>query len=273
MLSQKLQRCLKNEQIPNQIIASVTLQYMNEKKELIEWEGSRSELDPVVGLIFKGVPKWIIRNFALFSEISNEVLTSKYRARYMEPIEKDWTLRILLETPIYSSEDIAAMVQRMKQFLPKQGALQSELNKVIVMSFSQDQWDRLKLSEESKSQRFVNPDEYVGVVIENMPASIADSDIRLESLERLVFPNQKVAHIRIMDTTLRITFGVCADKSAIEQAVRDLKRALSQMGIPAKQINNVIVIPHRADTWGSSPRMERKAPIRQKKDDYPSGLR
>merc|ERR1719285_367067 len=85
-----------------------------------------------------------------------------------------------------------------------------------------------------------------------MPASVADSDLRMEGLEKSVFRNQKVVHINIMDTTLRIAFGVPADKNSIEKAVRDLKRALSQMEVPISQINNVIVIPHKSDTWVAS---------------------
>jgi len=272
-IASRLETYLKNEHIPSKILTGVTIQYMNEKKQLIEWEGFNSKLDPVVGLIFKGIPKNIIKNFHLFSAISSEVLTIKQTVWFMDPIEKDWTLRILLKTSIHNTREISAIVQRMKRLLSKRGVSHSELSSILVMSFSQGKWDKLNFSEQEGSQRLFNPNDYVGVEIDNMPTSVVDSDVRLERLKKLVFGNQRVAHISIMNmNTLRISFVVSADKNGMERTIRDLKLVLSQMEVPRSQINKVLIIPHKADTWAASLETRKIETIRQSNQEYHTNL-
>jgi len=94
-----------------------------------------------------------------------------------------------------------------------------------------------------------SPTDYVGIEIENMPSKIVDEDRQLELIEQRVFQKQRVIHMNVIDTTLRITFGVPADSKAIEKVARELKRFLSQMNIPIKQINDIIIAPHTTETW------------------------
>merc|ERR1712087_384364 len=129
---------------------------------------------------------------------------------------------------------------------------QQAINDVLVMSFSQEKWqkDSQTASQAKNEQKpTFNPNDYVGIEIENMPVSIVDSDKQLEAIERRVFQKQKVIHMNVLDTTLRITFGVPADSKAIEKVARELKRFLSQMKIPIKQINDIIIAPHTEETW------------------------
>merc|ERR1711920_430949 len=118
-------------------------------------------------------------------------------------------------------------------------------NDVLVMSFSRDKWQM----DQPDNPPVANPNDYVGIELENMPTSIVDSDKQLEEIERRVFSKQKVVHMNVLDTTLRITFGVAADSKAIEKVARELKRFLSQMNIPIKQINDIIIAPHTTETW------------------------
>jgi len=244
-IAMKLKKFLKRNQIPPQIVNRVTLQVRHDEQPPT---GPASELDanPVVGLIFKGIPKRILESNESLYDMESEVFTGQHPIRLMEPNEADLMLRITIENPIHIQTDLTTIAQRLKRFLAKQGVGQQDINDVLVMSFSQEKWQQDQPRENPPA---FNPNDYVGIEIENMPASIVDSDKQLEEIERRVFSKQKVVHMNVLDTTLRITFGVAADSKAIEKVARELKRFLSQMKIPIKQINDIIIAPHTEETW------------------------
>jgi len=260
MIALRLKRFLKGWQIPPEIVTGVTIQVWNQENEEIKWDG----IDPVVGLIFTGIPKRIISNFDMLADLKSEVITDKNAVRFMEPIQDDWSLRILFKSPILSEQEVTAVAQRLNRFLGKRGVLYSDLSKVLVTSCNQEKWDTLISCGTNRSMTAYNPNVYVGVEIRNIPALIRDSDVRLEALQKKVFAKQKVANMNVMDTTLQISFGKPVDKKAIELAVRNLDRALSQMKVPMKQINKIIIVPHLAKTSKGHTRKNKKT-IRRKK--------
>jgi len=175
------------------------------------------------------------------------VFTAKHPIRSMEPNEVDQMLRITIINPIRSQQELTTIAQRLKRFLAKQGVSQKGINDVLVMSFNREKWQQL--DQPADKLPSFNPNQYVGIQIEHMPASIVDSDKQLEEIERTVFSKQKVVHMNVLDTTLKITFGVPADSKAIEKAARQLKQFLSLMKIPMKQINDVVIAPYTKETW------------------------
>jgi len=246
-IAMKLKKFLKRSQIPPHIVNRVTLQVRHDGEPTT---GPPSELvaNPVVGLIFKGIPKDILESNESLYDMESEVFTGKHPIRLMEPNEADLMLRITIEKPIHNQQDLTIVAQRLKRFLAKQGVGQQAINDVLVMSFSQEKWQSDQPKECKPS---LNPNDYVGIEIENMPTSIVESDKQLKEIEQRVFSKQKVVHMNVLDTTLRVSFGVAADSKAIEKVARELKRFLSQMKIPTKQINDIIIAPHTDDTWDS----------------------
>merc|ERR1719285_97514 len=244
-IAMKLKKFLKRKQIPPRTVNQVTLQVRHEESgpPLNELEAN-----PIVGLIFKGIPKKILASNDSLYEMESDVFTNKHPIRLMEPNEADQMLRITIENPIHKQQDLTTIAQRLKRFLARQGVSPKSINDVLVMSFNKEKWQQDHPGENPPA---FNPNDYVGIEIENMPASIVDSDKQLEEIERRVFSNQKVVHMNVLDTTLRITFGVAADSKAIEKVARELKRFLSQMKIPIKQINDIIIAPHTEETWDS----------------------
>merc|ERR1719285_877751 len=241
-IAMKLKKFLKRKQIPPKIVNRVTLQVRHETPEP---PAPGLEANPVVGLIFKGIPKTILESNESLYDMESDVFTGKHPIRLMEPNEADKMLRITIENPIRNQMDLTTIAQRLKRFLAKQGIDHQAINDVLVMSFSRDKWQ----VDQPDSPPAANPNLYVGIELENMPASIVDSDKQLEEIERRVFSQQKVVHMNVLDTSLRITFGVPADSKAIEKVARELKRFLSQMKIPIKQINDIVIAPHTKETW------------------------
>jgi len=242
-IAMKLKKFLKRKQIPPQIVNRVTLQVRHETPEP---QTTGLDANPVVGLIFKGIPKNILESNESLYDMESDVFTGKHPIRLMEPNETDQMLRITIENPIRNQMDLTTIAQRLKRFLAKQGVGQQAINDVLVMSFSRDKW---QMDQPGDNPPVANPNDYVGIELENMPASIVDSDKQLEEIERRVFSQQKVVHMNVLDTSLRITFGVAADSKAIEKVARELKRFLSQMKIPIKQINDIVIAPHTKETW------------------------
>merc|ERR1719317_186505 len=242
-IAMKLKKFLKRKQIPPKIVNRVTLQVRHETPEP---QTSGLDANPVVGLIFKGLPKNILESNESLYDMESEVFTGKHPIRLMEPNEADQMLRITIENPIRNQMDLTTIAQRLKKFLAKQGGGQQAINDVLVMSFSRDKW---QMDQPGDNPPVANPNDYVGIELENMPASIVDSDKQLEEIERRVFSQQNVVHMNVLDTSLRITFGVAAESKAIEKVARELKRFLSQMKIPIKQINDIIIAPHTKETW------------------------
>eukprot|EP00495_Collosphaeridae_sp_1-RS-2012_P003459 TRINITY_DN2871_c0_g1_i1.p1 TRINITY_DN2871_c0_g1~~TRINITY_DN2871_c0_g1_i1.p1 ORF type:complete len:204 (+),score=21.36 TRINITY_DN2871_c0_g1_i1:100-711(+) len=194
---------------------------------------------------FKGIPKIILESNESLYDMESDVFTGKHPIRLMEPNEADQMLRVTVENPIRNQMDLTTIAQRLKRFLAKQDVDKQAINDVLVMSFSRDKWQM----DQPDNPPVANPDDYVGIELENMPASIVDSDKQLEEIERRVFSQQNVVHMNVLDTSLRITFGVPADSKAIEKVARELKRFLSQMKIPIKQINDIVIAPHTKETW------------------------
>jgi len=245
-IAMKLKKFLKRKQIPPRIVNQVTLQVRHEETgpPLNELEAN-----PIVGLIFKGIPKKILASNDSLYEMESDVFTNKHPIRLMEPNEADQMLRITIENPIHKQQDLTTIAQRLKRFLARQGVSPKSINDVLVMSFNKEKWQQDHPGENPPA---FNPNDYVGIEIENMPASIVDSDKQLEEIERKVFAKQKVVHMNVLDTSLKITFGVAADSKAIEKVARQLKQFLSQMNIPINQINDIIIAPHTAETWQQS---------------------
>jgi len=259
MIALRLKKFLKNGELPPLIVDGITIHIRNDNHLKIDSKVSKSVAVPVVGLLFKGIPKRIITNFGMVSAMKAEVLTDKHAVRFMEPIEEDWKLRILMKAPICRKKELTAIALRLKRFLYKRGVQNSDLKKVLMMTLTREEWEKLKLHRKKILRPISNPNDYVGVEIENMPASVTNSFAHLECLEKLVFSKQKVSNVDFRGNTLRIEFGVAADKKSVEQAVRDLKQVLFQLRIPLEQINNIFIVPHTADTWGSpSPSREKK---------------
>lgn len=244
MVALKLKKFLKNENIPPQTVDGITIQVWHEQDQQVTEE----KLDPVVGLIFKGIPSQIITNFGTLFALKNEVLTVKHTARVVEPHEEDNMLRIALEIPIYKKPELSAIALRLKKFLAKRGVCNADMSKVVVMSFSREKWAQLILSEMKEGERAPSQNEYWGVMLENMPASILDSHIKQKAIEKHVFETQKVIQMNIVDTNLRVTFGVPANSKAIGQIARSLKRVLSRMTVPLSQINKIVVAPQSVNS-------------------------
>jgi len=247
-IAMKLKKFLKRNQIPPMIVNRVTLQVRHDGEPTV---GPQPELvaNPVVGLVFKGIPRNILESNESLYDMEGEVFTGKHPIRLMEPNETDLMLRITIEKPIHNQQDLTTIAQRLKRFLAKQGVGQPVINDVLVMSFSQEKWQQ---DQPKEDQPALNPNDYVGIEIENMPTAIVESDKKLTEIEQRVFSKQKVVHINVIDTTLRVTFGEAADSKAIEKVARELKRFLSQMLIPIKQINDIIIAPHTEETWDRS---------------------
>jgi hypothetical protein len=89
----------------------------------------------------------------------------------------------------------------------------------------------------------------VGIEIENVPTTIVESDKQLEELEKNVFPRQKVSSIKVLNNKLRIKFGITPDCRGIEKIARDLKWFLTQLKVPFKLIDGVVIVPHTDETW------------------------
>jgi len=246
-IAMKLKKFLKRNQIPPMIVNRVTLQVRHDG----EPNPPQPELvaNPVVGLVFKGIPRTILESNESLYDMEGEVFTGKHPIRLMEPNETDLMLRITIEKPIHNQQDLTTIAQRLKRFLAKQGVGQQVINDVLVMSFSQEKWQQ---DQPKEDQPALNPNDYVGIEIENMPIGIVESDKKLTEIEQRVFSKQKVVHMNVLDTTLRVTFGEAADSKAIEKVARELKRFLSQMKIPIKQINDIIIAPHTEETWDRS---------------------
>merc|ERR1719193_2282991 len=102
----------------------------------------------------------------------------------MEPSEDDRMLRITVETPIRKQQDLTNIALRLKSFLAKRGVSKVAINDVLVMSFNKEKWQQDQPKENPPA---FNPNDYIGIEIENMPASIVDSDQQLEEIERKVF--------------------------------------------------------------------------------------
>merc|ERR1719285_196341 len=245
-IAMKLKKFLKRKQIPPRIVNQVTLQVRHEETET---SPAFSEIEAIVGLIFKGIPKKILENNDSLHNMENDVFTIEHPIRLMEPNEADQILRITLENPIHKQQDLTTIAQRLKRFLARQGVSPKSINDVLVMSFNKEKW---RQDHPGENPPAFNPNDYVGIEIENMPASIVDSDKQLEEIERKVFAKQKVVHMNVLDTSLKITFGVAADSKAIEKVARQLKQFLSQMNIPINQINDIIIAPHTVETWQQS---------------------
>jgi len=238
-IAMKLKRFLKNKKIPPHLLNKVTLQVSHEEQV------SDMQTKPVVGLIFKGVPKNLLESNGSLYKMESEVFTGRYPIRLMEPNEADLTLRITLKNPIRKEEVITSIVQQLKKFLSKQGIDRQSVNDIVVMSI----YDGKPQTDQPESLNAVNQKEYVGIEIENLPPSIINSDKQLEEIERRVFLNRKVVNINVIDFTLRISFGVPADSKDIEKAARELKRCLSKMKVPMRQVNGIIIAPHTEETW------------------------
>merc|ERR1719357_1934134 len=157
--------------------------------------------------------------------MESNVFTGKHPIRLMGPNEADQMLRVTVENPIRNQMDLTTIAQRLKRFLAKQDVDQQSINDVLVMSFSRDKWQM----DQPDNPPVANPNDYVGI-------------------ERRVFSQQNVVHMNVLDTSLRITFGVPADSKAIEKVARELKRFLSQIKIPIKQINDIVIAPHTKET-------------------------
>jgi len=244
MIAMKLKKFLKRHEIPPRVVNQVTLQVRHEESAP---PISELEAHPVVGLIFKGIPQTILESNKALYDMESTVFTEKHPVRSMEPNEADQMLRITIINPIRSQQELTTIAQRLKRFLGKQGVSQKGINEVLVMSFNREKWQQLDQPAEKTSS--FNPNQYVGIEIEHMPASIVDSDKQLEDIERIVFSKQKVVHMNVLDTTLKITFGVPADSKAIEKVARQLKQFLSHMKIPMKQINDIVIAPYTKETW------------------------
>jgi len=243
-IAMKLKKFLKRKNIPPRIVNQVTLQVRHEENGP---PISELEAHPVVGLIFKGIPKKILESNESLYEMESSVFTeTQHPIRLMEPNEAEEMLRITVEKPIRNQQDLTTIAQRLKRFLAKHGVSTKVINDVLVMSFNREKWQQDTPAEIPPT---FNPNDYIGIEIENMPASIVDSDQQLEEIERKVFARQKVVHMNVLDTTLKITFGVAADSKGIERVARNLKQFLSQKKIPIKQINNIIIEPHTEETW------------------------
>merc|ERR1719285_1038935 len=220
-IAMKLKKFLKRKQIPPRTVNQVTLQVRHEESgpPLNELEAN-----PIVGLIFKGIPKKILASNDSLYEMESDVFTSKHPIRLMEPNEADQMLRITIENPIHNQQDLTTIAMRLKK----------------------EKWQQ---DQPAEIPPVFNANHFVGIEIENMPASIVDSDKQLEEIERKVFAQQNVVHMNVLDTTLKITFGKPADSKAIERVARSLKQFLSQMKIPIRQINEIVIAPHTEETW------------------------
>merc|ERR1719285_270933 len=92
-IAMKLKKFLKRKQIPPRIVNQVTLQVRHEETET---SPAFSEIEAIVGLIFKGIPKKILENNDSLHNMENDVFTIEHPIRLMEPNEADQILRITL---------------------------------------------------------------------------------------------------------------------------------------------------------------------------------
>jgi len=237
-VAMRLKKFLKKQQIPPEVVNGVTLQIRHEEPDV------QPDNPAVVGLIFKGIPQSILNDDRALYGMEDHVFTSDHPIRLMEPVEDESLIRITLGTPIYNQVEVHRLAQRLKKFLASQSVSQTLINDVLVMSFAPDKWP-----DDKPQPSMFSPMDYVGIEIENMPVEIVESDVQLEMIEQHVFTKQKVVHMNIIDTTLRITFGVPTDSKAIEKVARELKRFLSQMSVPIAKINDIIIAPHTTETW------------------------
>jgi len=242
-IAMKLKKFLKRKNIPPLVVNGVTLQVRHEEPEP---KFLALEENPVIGLIFKGIPRSILESNESLYAMESDVFTGNHPIRLMEPIEADLMLRITIEKPINNQKDITNIAIRLKRFLAKQSISQQVINDVLVMSFNQEKWQRDMLPE---NQAVSGSTDYVGIEIENIPVFIIDHIKHLEAIKQQVFADQEVVHMDVCVNTLRVTFGVVADSAAIEKVARALKRFLSSMKVPIKQINEIIIAPHTAETW------------------------
>merc|ERR1719193_2312975 len=132
-IAMKLKKFLKRKQIPPRIVNQVTLQVRHEETgpPLNELEAN-----PIVGLIFKGIPKKILASNDSLYEMESDVFTNKHPIRLMEPNEADQMLRITIENPIHKQQDLTTIARRLKRFLARQGVSPKSINDVLVMSFN-----------------------------------------------------------------------------------------------------------------------------------------
>merc|ERR1719193_1793801 len=172
-IAMKLKKFLKRSQIPPHIVNRVTLQVRHDGEPTA---GPQSELvaNPVVGLIFKGIPKDILESNESLYDMESDVFTGKHPIRLMEPNEADQMLRVTVENPIRNQMDLTTIAQRLKRFLAKQDVDKQAINDVLVMSFSRDKWQFDQPGDTTAAT--ADPSAYVGIELENMPASIVDSD-------------------------------------------------------------------------------------------------
>jgi len=241
-IAMKLKQYLKWKQVPPRTMNEVTLQVSHEEKALPQEDLGAN---PIVGLIFNGIPKKILESNDLLYKMEKIVFSTKHPILLMEPNEKEQILRISLEKPIYNQEDLTMIAQKLKKFLTSQRISSSAINKVVVRNFKKEMWQQ----DPSVYQPTFNANEYIGIDIENMPAAIIDSDEQLEEIERKVLAKQRVIHMNVLDTTLKVSFGVAANGKAIETLARELKQFLSQRKVPIKQINNIVIAPYTKETW------------------------
>jgi len=241
----KLKKFLKWKWVPPRTVNEVTLQVRHEERAPMT---SDLEANPIVGIIFKGIPRKILGSNDSLYEMEKNVFNTKHPIRLMEPNEMDQILRITIENPIFNQQDLTTIAQNLKKYLAAQRINASAINDVLVMSFKKDKWPQ----NQSVNQPIINAHDYIGIEIENMPASIIDSDEQLEEFERTVLVKQRVVHMNVLDTTLKVSFGEAACGRAIETLAKQLKQFLSQRKIPIKQINNIVIAPHTKDTWNQS---------------------
>jgi len=233
MIAMKLKRFLKRKQIPPSVVNRVTLQLKREEDKPTSGALTGS---PVVGLIFKNIPKFILRkNEALYS-MESEVFTKRHPICLLQPNENAMLLRITLQKHIYTHQELTNIAQRLKLFLAKQGVEQQIINEVLVLSFCKEKW-------EQNIPTLKRVKYFKGIEIENVPSSLLESDHQLEELEKKVFSEQRMSKLKVLNNVLRIKFGNVTDTRGIEKIARDLKLFLFQMNISLKQINEVVIVP------------------------------
>jgi len=241
-IAMKLKRFLKRREIPPHIVSRVTVQVIHG-----EHGSSKSKLEssPVVGLIFKGIPKRILETNESLYGMESSVFTNKHPIHLIEVDVAERILQITVENPISRQQDLTALAQRLKRFLERQSVHLKDINNVVVMSFDKEKWNE----DRNKSNSPPYEQEYVGILIEKLPLTIVDSNKQLEEIERQVLSDLKVVHMKVLHTSLRISFGVTANTKAIEKIAVVLKRFLSKANVPMNQINQIVISPHTAESW------------------------
>merc|ERR1711881_73374 len=107
-----------------------------------------------------GIPKKILESNDSLYDMESEVFTVRHPIRLMEPNKTDLMLRITIENPIHAQNDLTTIAQRLKRFLARQGVGQQAINDVLVMSFSQEKWQK---DSRDTDQGQYNPNDYVGI--------------------------------------------------------------------------------------------------------------